>query len=120
MTQKERIAICKTCANSKFDMSRGYLCGLTDSKPVFELDCNNYERDPVAWKQEQRKQKEIQEEEAMKATGGLSEIGITNGNVTGVIMLILFVLINAITVFYLDRIFLYTLILPVFAVMGFI
>ncbi len=42
----ERIEVCKTCLNQKFDRSQGIVCGLTGVKPVFDKSCDDYIKDP--------------------------------------------------------------------------
>lgn len=41
----ENIEICKTCNNRVFDISRGIICGLTNSKPSFIDRCPDYSQD---------------------------------------------------------------------------
>ena len=40
-----KIELCKKCKNRKFDFKRGILCGLTDEKPTFEINCPHFEKD---------------------------------------------------------------------------
>ncbi len=38
----DRIKLCETCVNKKFDLKQGIVCGLTDEKPTFEVTCADY------------------------------------------------------------------------------
>lgn len=120
MNVKDRIRVCKTCQNRRFDTKTGIVCGLTNLKPDFEYECKDYLEDGVAARAEQRKIEDLKKEEELAATGGLSNIGITNGYLAGVIIFIVFIAINLLTIIAFDRIFLYTLILPIVSILGFI
>ena len=41
-----RMQICKNCTKKKLNLQRGLLCSLTDEKPAFEGECENYEEVP--------------------------------------------------------------------------
>jgi hypothetical protein len=45
LTQSERINICSTCLNRKFNRDTGLVCGLTLAKPNFENTCSDYQAD---------------------------------------------------------------------------
>jgi len=51
----DKINICKTCTNKKFDRDRGIVCGLTDQKPTFEDSCSDYNANETAVLQEKNK-----------------------------------------------------------------
>ncbi len=51
----DKINICKTCTNKKFDRDRGIVCGLTDQKPTFENSCSDYNANEAALFQEKNK-----------------------------------------------------------------
>lgn len=40
-----KLDTCKKCTNRKFDRNKGLVCGLTDNKPDFELECAHFIRD---------------------------------------------------------------------------
>ena len=46
MELREKIQICMMCNNCKCDY-RGVVCGLTDEKPTFETECENFAENPV-------------------------------------------------------------------------
>lgn len=46
MELREKIQICMMCNNCKRD-HRGVVCGLTDEKPTFETECENFVENPV-------------------------------------------------------------------------
>lgn len=48
MTPSEKIKICSTCQNRKWDKERGIVCNLTDQKPTFEFQCEHYLSDEKA------------------------------------------------------------------------
>ena len=48
MTPSEKIKICSTCQNRKWDKDRGIVCNLTDQKPTFEFQCEHYLGDEKA------------------------------------------------------------------------
>jgi hypothetical protein len=52
MDRKEHLKICKRCANRKFDMNKGIVCGLTNEIANFELNCTDYIADEEAIKRE--------------------------------------------------------------------
>lgn len=45
MNFSDKIKICATCQKCKRDINRGVLCSLTNEKPTFEDECENYEPD---------------------------------------------------------------------------
>ena len=45
MTPSEKIKICSTCKNSKWNKDCGIVCGLTGAKPDFDLNCEHYLKD---------------------------------------------------------------------------
>ncbi len=45
MIEKERLEICQTCTNRKMDFNRGILCNLSNQKPTFNDNCNEYIED---------------------------------------------------------------------------
>lgn len=46
MELSEKIKYCSICKNSKRDMKRGIVCGLTDEKPTFDEQCDNLQATP--------------------------------------------------------------------------
>ena len=46
MELRDKIRICMMCENCKRD-HRGVVCGLTDDKPTFETECENFAENPV-------------------------------------------------------------------------
>lgn len=46
MELRDKIRICMMCENCKRDY-RGVVCGLTDDKPTFETECENFAENPV-------------------------------------------------------------------------
>lgn len=46
MELSEKIKYCSICKNSKRDMKRGIVCGLTDEKPTFDEQCDNLQASP--------------------------------------------------------------------------
>lgn len=48
MTPSEKIKICSTCKNSKWNKDCGIVCGLTGAKPDFDLNCEHYLKDENA------------------------------------------------------------------------
>ncbi len=78
MDIKERIAICKTCQNSKFDMKTGIICGITNEKAKFDNICRDFipkegEKNPFIKEQELNIQYSI----------GTSGYTTTNSSVNG-------------------------------------
>jgi hypothetical protein len=51
----DKINICKTCTNKKFDRDRGIVCGLSDQKPTFEDSCSDYNANETAVFKEKNK-----------------------------------------------------------------
>lgn len=48
---------CNKCKHYKFTLSEGILCGLTDTKPAFVDECENFECDPTRAKKLEIKEK---------------------------------------------------------------
>lgn len=42
-----RMKVCSGCTKKKLTLQRGLLCSLTDEKPTFEGECENYDEAPV-------------------------------------------------------------------------
>lgn len=68
MELKDKIKICMTCQNCKRD-SRGVVCGLTDEKPTFDLQCPNYLADDDAVKQQKSQEEADAAEDKPKLPG---------------------------------------------------
>lgn len=45
MTSQEKLSVCKQCLNRKFDSKQGIVCSLTDAKPTFEEQCEEFDHD---------------------------------------------------------------------------
>lgn len=46
LSEKERLSYCKTCQKRTFDTTIGLVCSLTNAKPTFEENCEDYLLDP--------------------------------------------------------------------------
>ena len=62
-----RLKICKTCQNKDFDPKRGIVCGLTNEKPVFEINCADYKPDQSSLLREERKEEFYQSDPELRA-----------------------------------------------------
>lgn len=45
MNLSEKLKVCASCQNHKWDKHRGTFCALTDEKPAFEEQCDSYIED---------------------------------------------------------------------------
>lgn len=86
MTREEQLYFCKRCSNRQFDTKRGLICKLTNDYATFEVECEQYEADPTAIKDNDRWDAQINEREEKERTMGLAAIGIKNGTAAGVLI----------------------------------
>jgi hypothetical protein len=110
-----RLETCMHCMNKKFDPKRGIVCNLTDAKPEWDHTCPEYERNEkqfIAHELNLKKQAEMQ---ASDDTMGLSAVGIKNGILAGIIVIIGGIVWLVAGIYY-DLIFIYPFILIVFGV----
>ena len=78
MELRDKIRICMMCENCKRDY-RGVVCGLTDDKPTFETECENFAENPVeAAKNVTYFQKDSNISPAIKGTALFLVIAILN------------------------------------------
>ncbi|UKN02981.1 hypothetical protein K6119_05565 [Paracrocinitomix mangrovi] len=54
MDLNDRIKICQSCTNKKFDRKLGTVCGLTNDKPTFEDTCPSFHLDEIHAKRHDR------------------------------------------------------------------
>ncbi|WP_462319562.1 hypothetical protein [Marinilabilia sp.] len=45
MEREKQLRFCKICKNQKFDIKQGIICGLTEQKATFDLECAQFEED---------------------------------------------------------------------------
>ncbi len=62
---EQSIQLCKTCTARKLDFNRGLLCGVTDAKPHFEKNCDNYNEDSEILQKIATKENEQEEDKAV-------------------------------------------------------
>ena len=67
-----RMKICNNCTKKKLNLQRGLLCSLTDEKPAFEGECENYEEVPFPEVSEEDGSLLIEEEAENEIGGWLS------------------------------------------------
>ena len=67
-----RMKICNNCTKKKLNLQRGLLCSLTDEKPAFEGECENYEEVPFPEVSEEDGSLLIEEEADNEIGGWLS------------------------------------------------
>ncbi|MBD3637084.1 MAG: hypothetical protein HUJ25_07025 [Crocinitomicaceae bacterium] len=78
----KQLETCKKCLNRAVSRKEGIVCGLTDAKPTFTDNCNEFELDPIQEKRVARYNREfnpkaVHKESAMKALmGGAPLLGI--------------------------------------------
>lgn len=108
MNRETRLESCRVCMKRKFLMEKGIVCSLTGEHATFDFDCPDFEADAIAIDKQKDKEKLQQAEDLKSATGGLNQIGIKNGAVAGLIVLLLGMAWLILGVVYLDRIFFYS------------
>lgn len=42
MTREEQVAVCMQCKHRKKDFFKGVICGLTNEKPTFQIQCSSF------------------------------------------------------------------------------
>jgi hypothetical protein len=47
-TAVEKLQVCKVCLKRTFESSKGIVCSLTNEKPNFVNDCDDYDVDEIA------------------------------------------------------------------------
>ena len=99
MTHNERLEFCKKCANKKFDVKQGILCGLTGEKATFSGTCPDYILDEVAQQEVESSQAEAIKEMVLNEFRWEQNLprGIISGIVIGVVGAILWGIITVVT-----------------------
>jgi hypothetical protein len=88
MELKEKIEFCNKCENRKFNSKIGVTCSLTDNKPSFITNCNNF-------KENNEYLKKVESEKIKKELNNSFPKGaVTATLVTLIIMIIKFILNN--------------------------
>jgi hypothetical protein len=88
-------------------MEKGIVCALTDEHADFMHECPDFEIDTIAVEKEKVRKANIKIEELSSATGGLHQVGIKNGAVAGIIIMILGLAWIIGGLIYLNAIFFY-------------
>lgn len=80
-----RMKICNNCTKKKLNLQRGLLCSLTDEKPAFEGECENYDEVPVP-QEPQEDEYLLTDEEAKDEIGGWLSVFLWIGLGGGALM----------------------------------
>lgn len=94
MTREEQVAVCMQCKHRKKDFLKGIICGLTDEKATFQIQCSSFIQDAeklvnltVDEKRKEKTKKEKAKNDILYGTlwcgGGLLVTAITYFNASG-------------------------------------
>jgi len=89
LTLDERLKFCRACKNRKTNFQIGLVCKLTDQKPAFEVECEDFDIDQVEATRLANLEREIREETANNEFFSYEKKGIRKGIVGGLVMMII-------------------------------
>lgn len=114
-TRKEYLAVCQVCEKSAFDKKKGIICSLTGAHANYETaKCPDYVSDEKAIKRaEAATRRELDAKEDNKGLWS-KNIGMTGG----IVLISLALVWMVIGIVFLDRIFIYPLILVVAGILA--
>lgn len=108
--------LCKSCTNREFSNKSGIICSLTKEKPNYLSQCSSYNRNDSEYLARQLELKTIDERQKSESTGGLSAIGIKNPILAGIIITLVFIILNVILLIGFQRISLWLIALLIFGI----
>lgn len=115
MDRSARLEYCEKCTKREYSPI-GIVCSLTKEHATFIGFCNNYQEDEKEAELLENKKILQKEDEAQEETLGLSKIGIKDGTLAGIIIIVAAIAWFVIGLVYLNRIFIYPPFLLVFGV----
>lgn len=116
MNREQRLEYCQQCTKRGFSPKKGVVCSLTNEHAAFEDTCPDFEADPKVVHQYKKEQEVKQAAQQKEDTMGLSQFGVKNGFIAGIIVMAAAILWFVLGLVYLNRIFFYPLILFGFGV----
>jgi hypothetical protein len=72
MNREHRLQYCKICKNQKMDLKNGLVCGLTNERATFDVECSNFIKDNFLVKKEKEKILRRIENPDSEESGGVS------------------------------------------------
>ena len=60
MNDKKPLDFCKRCTKRTFNKQIGLVSGLTNQKPLFEIDCKDFEEEPIPETKVENKKSKIE------------------------------------------------------------
>ena len=120
MTREEHLKYCSVCAKRKLDKSRGLLCSLTNEFADFQATCSHYEMDAKAMEIRTKEERQKAAKKLQDDTLGLSKYGVKNVSIAAGIVMTFAVLWLLIGVLYVNRVFIWPIILFIIALIALI
>ncbi len=116
LARSQYVAICQTCTNRGFDITKGVICRLTDEHAAFEgNECPNYALDEVARDKKAIADQLKKADEERQSTFGLSNFGIKSQTVAGLIISALCIIWLAVGLAY-GYLFFYPILIGIVAI----
>ena len=107
MDRAARLEFCQKCTKREFSPQKGIVCSLTKEHATFDGKCVDYHEDEKEAQLLENKKIIQQNEQQYEDSLGFSRIGIKDGVVVGIIVIVASVLWFLGGLFYLNRIFFY-------------
>jgi hypothetical protein len=117
MDRAARLEFCQKCAKREFSPIKGIICSLTKEQATFVGNCVEFHEDEKEAQIQEDKKIIIQKEKELDDSFGLSRIGIKNGVVAGIIVVIAAIIWFVLGLIYFDVIFFFPPVLLVFGVL---
>lgn len=106
---------CLTCNNKFFRRDKGVVCGLTKEKPGFIGKCKDYSGNEELIEARRLHLETLKNTEESESTGGLNGLGVKDPVMAGIILTVLFFILNIILLSY-NRISFWLIALLIFGV----
>ncbi|MEX2483554.1 MAG: hypothetical protein WED10_03300 [Brumimicrobium sp.] len=119
MDRAYRLSFCKRCINRSFSPKGGVICSLTSDVATFDQSCKDFSVDEKMELSMKRQEADVIGEEVHSDSLGLSIIGIKNGIIAGIIVIIGAIVWLGIGLSY-QRLFFYPIILFLIGVIALI
>jgi hypothetical protein len=117
MTQRQhQLSYCEVCKNKAFSPRKGIICDLTKDVATFDNTCPDFVEDPSLKKMNELNTEARRIEKTRESTLGLSIIGITNGNIAGIVYIILGIASVFLTVYAIELVTLWSFVLIIIGI----
>jgi hypothetical protein len=117
MDRASRLEFCEKCTKREFSPQKGIICSLTKEQATFVGNCVEFHEDEKEAQIQENKKVITQKEKELDDSFGLSRIGIKNGIIAGIIVIIAAVLWFILGLLYFDVVFFFPPVLLVFGVL---